>query len=116
MNPTLLEIGVTAFIITASVVLTVWFIFRRLAANSETRMTRMLLHTGVAPDVASDAIMQEARSRCIRCRCKTWCDKWFAGLVDGDNSFCPNAQTFRSLTITAGPTLLLFWPAPKRKQ
>lgn len=114
MNPTLSEIGVAALVVTVGVAVAVWFL-RQLAADSNTRMIRMMLHAGVNPKVATEAIMRAARSRCIRCRSKAWCDRWLAGLVEGDNSFCPNSQTFRSLRIVPDPSLLLFWPAPKRK-
>lgn len=105
MNPTLFEIGVAIFMVAVSVALLVWF-SRYLAAASGRRMTHMLTRAGVDPEVArqgdTEAIIQDVRSRCGRCRFEDLCDRWLAGKVEGDNSFCPNAQIFRLLTRTAG--------------
>jgi hypothetical protein len=94
MNPTLFEIG-----------LVVWF-SRSLAAASGRRMMHMLTRAGVDPEVArrgdTEAIMQDVRSRCQRCRSEALCDRWLAGKAEGDDSFCPNAQIFRRLTRTTG--------------
>jgi Family of unknown function (DUF6455) len=101
MNPTFFEIGVAIFMVAVSVALIVWF-SRYLAAASGRRMMHMLTRAGVDPEVATHgdtaAIMQAVRSRCRRCRSEGLCDRWFAGKVVGDNSFCPNAQIFRRLT------------------
>jgi len=103
MNPTLFEIGVAIFMLAVSIALVVWF-FRYTAAASGRRMIHMLTHAGVNPEVArqgdNEAIMRDVRSRCLRCRSEDLCDRWLAGKVEGDNSFCPNAQIFRSLTRT----------------
>jgi hypothetical protein len=108
MSPTLFEIGVALLMITVSVALIVWF-SRYVAATSQTRMMRMLARAGVDPEVArrgdNEAIMRDVRSRCVRCPSEALCERWFAGLVEGDNSFCPNAQIFRSLTKTAEPSV-----------
>jgi len=105
MNPTLFEIGVAMFMMAVSVALVVWF-SRYIAAASERRMVQMLTRAGVDPEVArhgdTEAIMQDVRSRCGRCRSDDLCDRWLAGKVEGDNSFCPNAQIFRNLTKTTG--------------
>ena len=105
MNPTLFEIGVAIFMVAVSVALVVWF-SRYLAAASGRRMMHMLTSAGVDPEVAShgdtEAIMQDVRSRCGKCRFEDLCDRWLAGKVEGDNSFCPNAQIFRVLTRTSG--------------
>jgi hypothetical protein len=78
----------------------VWF-FQYRSAASERRMARMMANAGVDPAVASradaEAIIQDVRSRCLHCRSENLCDRWFAGKVEGDNSFCPNAQIFRGL-------------------
>ena len=107
MNPTLFEIGVAIFMVAVSVALVVWF-SRYIAAASERRMVQMLTRAGVDPEVArhgdTEAIIQDVRSRCRKCRSEDLCDRWLAGKVEGDNSFCPNAQIFRSLTGTAGRT------------
>ena len=105
MNPTLFEIGVAIFMVAVSVALVVWF-SRYVAAASERRMMHMLTRAGVDPEVArhgdAEAIIQDVRSRCHKCRSEDLCDRWLAGKVEGDNSFCPNAQIFRILTRTTG--------------
>lgn len=101
MNATFFELGVALVMMAVSVCLVVWF-FRSLAAASQQRMMQMLTRAGVAREVVrrrdAIAIINGARSRCRRCPSEGLCDRWLAGKVDGDNSFCPNAQTFRSLT------------------
>jgi hypothetical protein len=103
MNPTLFEIGVATFMVAVSVALIVWFL-RYMAAASGKRMMQMLTRAGVDPEVArhgnTEAIMQDVQRRCIRCRSEGLCERWLAGKAEGDNSFCPNAQIFRTLTRT----------------
>jgi hypothetical protein len=105
MNPTSFEIGVAIIMVAVSVALVVWF-SRYMAAASGRRMMHMLTRAGVDPEVAkhgdTEAIIQDVRSRCRRCRSEDLCDRWLAGKVEGDNSFCPNAQIFRILTRTTG--------------
>ena len=105
MNPTLFEIGVATFMVAVSVALVVWF-SRHVAAVSGRRMLHMLTRAGVDPEVArqgdTEAIMQDVRSRCGKCRFEDLCDRWLAGKVEGDNSFCPNAQIFLNLRRTTG--------------
>src|SRR3972149_1291105 len=105
MNPTLFEIGVAIFMVAVSVALVVWF-SRYMAAASGRRVMGMLTRAGVGPRVARhgdpEAIIQDVRSRCRRCRSEDLCDRWLAGKVKGDNSFCPNAQIFRILTRSPG--------------
>jgi hypothetical protein len=105
MNPTLFEIGLATFMVAVSVALVVWF-YRHVAAASERRMMHMLTRAGVDPEVArqgdTEAIIQDVRSRCVRCRSEDLCNRWLAGKVEGDNSFCPNAQIFRLLKRTTG--------------
>jgi Family of unknown function (DUF6455) len=103
MNPTLFEIGVAMFMVAVSVALIVWF-SRYLVAASGRRTMHMLTRAGVDPEVAkhgdTEAIIQDVRRRCIRCRSEDLCDRWLAGKVEGDNNFCPNAQIFRVLART----------------
>jgi hypothetical protein len=109
MNPTLFEIGVAIFMVAVSVGLIVWF-FRSMAAASRRRLMHMLTRAGVAPEVAkhgdTEAIIQDVRRRCLRCRSEGLCDRWLAGKVEGDHSFCPNAQIFRTLTRTTARVAL----------
>ena len=101
MNPTLVDIGMAAFMAAVSVSLVVWFA-RDLATVSGRRMTRMLARAGVDPQVAvrgeTGTTMREARRRCRGCRSEALCDRWLAGKAEGDNDFCPNAEVFRRLT------------------
>jgi hypothetical protein len=107
MNPTLFEIGVAILMVAVSVALVVWF-SRYVAAASERRMMHMLTRAGVDPEVArhgdTEAILEDVRRRCGRCRFEGLCDRWLAGKVEGDNSFCPNAQIFRTLPRTSAAT------------
>ena len=105
MNPTLFEIGVAALMVAVSVALVVWF-SRYMAAASGRRTMHMLARAGVDPEIAmrgdTEAIIRDVRKRCRRCQSEDLCDRWLAGSVEEDNSFCPNAQIFRRLTKTAG--------------
>jgi hypothetical protein len=105
MNPTFFQIGVAIFMLAVSISLVVWF-FRYLAAASERRMMHMLARAGVAPEVAkhgdTEAVIRDVRTRCRRCRVEDLCDRWLAGEVEGDHSFCPNAQIFRRLARAPG--------------
>ena len=105
MNPTLFEIGVAAVMVAVSLGLIVWF-SRYLAAASRRRMMHMLARVGVDPEVSkhgdTQAIIKDMQSRCVRCRSEGLCDRWLAGKVEGDHSFCPNAQIFRTLTKNVG--------------
>ena len=100
MNPTLFEIGVALVMIAVAVSLLVWFT-RDQRANSEKRMTRMLLRAGVDPGIAArgdkEAIIKDIRSRCRRCAAENLCDRWLAGKVAGENTFCPNVRIFSAL-------------------
>ncbi len=109
MNPTLFQIGTAILMMAVSIALIVWF-FRYLAAASGRRTMQMLTRAGVDPEVArrgdTEAIIQDVRRRCVRCQAEDLCDRWLAGKVEGDHSFCPNAQIFRALPKTAAPSTL----------
>ena len=100
MSPTLFEIGVALFMVAVSVALIGWFA-RSLASASGRRTMHMLTRAGVDPEVArrgdAEALMQDVQRRCRRCMAEDLCDRWLAGKVDGDETFCPNAQLFRLL-------------------
>ena len=101
MNPTLFEISFAVLTVALSVGLVVWF-WRDLAAASDRRTMNMLASAGVGYVPPGDgATMQDVRRRCRRCSSEGLCERWLAGSVGGDNSFCPNAQVFRKLTNTA---------------
>lgn len=100
MNPTLFETGMAIFMVAFIVALVVWF-FRHAAAASEKRLMHMLTRAGVDLEFSRHddtwAILQVARVRCSGCRFEDLCDRRLAANVEGDNSFCPNAQIFRIL-------------------
>lgn len=104
MNPTLFEIGVAVCMVTVIAALVVLFA-RSLAEASAGRTLLMLAHAGVDPELArhadTDPGMRDVRRRCRGCRSEDLCDRWLAGNVGGDNSFCPNAQIMRKLATTA---------------
>jgi hypothetical protein len=101
MSPTLFEIG-AAVVMVAVIVAFFVGLAGYPGASSERRMLRMLMRAGVAPDVAArgdrEAIIEDIRGRCRKCRAEDLCERWLAGKVEGDNAFCPNAQLFSSLT------------------
>ncbi len=107
MTPTLFEamfeINVAIVMVAVTFALFIWF-QRSQAVASAGRLTGMMTRVGLDPGIAglddprTKAIMNEARRRCRKCPREDVCDRWLAGSVKGDNSFCPNAQTFRSLT------------------
>lgn len=105
MNPTLFQIGVAVVMVAVSLGLILWF-SRDMVAASRRRLTNMLALAGVAPEVAKHgdnrATMKDVQSRCLRCRSEGLCERWLAGKVEGDHSFCPNAQVFRTLIKAAG--------------
>jgi hypothetical protein len=100
MSPTLFEIGVAIVMLAVIVALFVWFA-KYLRASSERRMTRMLTRAGVDPDIAARgdkaAIIEDVRRRCQKCQAEDLCERWLAGKVEGENTFCPNAQIFSAL-------------------
>lgn len=100
MSPTLFEIGVALAMVAVIVSLFVWF-RRNLRANSEKRMTRMLMRAGVDPDIVAkgdkEAIIKDIRSRCRKCPAENLCERWLAGKVEGENTFCPNLRIFDAL-------------------
>ena len=107
VTPTAISIAI--FMVAVSVALLVWF-QGSLAATSARRTMSMLTRVGLNPETAplgdprTKAIIKEARHRCGRCPREDFCDRWLAGKVEGDNTFCLNAQTFRILAETSGPT------------
>ncbi len=100
MNP-MSEIGAAVIMVAVSVAMVVLFL-RYKAAASESRMTRMLARAGGDPEAAGrrGAIPQDVRIRCRTCASEDLCERWLAGGVEGDNSFCENARMFRGLSGT----------------
>ena len=130
MYPTVFEISFAIFVGAVSIALLAWFRrigvaasvermtgmmtrtwFQRVrAAASTRRMTGMITRIGLDPGIATSddprtgAIAKEMRRRCLKCPREDHCDKWLAGEAEGDNTFCPNAQTLGILTRTRART------------
>jgi len=106
MNPTSLEFGIAILMVAVGIALIIGF-SRHIAAASGRRMAEMMMCAGVDPEVSrkddAQAIIQDARSRCIRCPSEGLCERWLAGKVEGNPGFCPNARLFRMLSGTTGP-------------
>ncbi len=105
MSP--IQISFVIFMLGVAIAIIVWFQSSQ-AADSARRMIGMMTRVGLDPGTATFGgarIMttkNEARRRCKRCPREDLCDRWLAGKVEGDNAFCPNAQTFRTLTGAGG--------------
>jgi len=105
MSSTMFDIGVAVVMVAVVAALLVWFA-RYMGASSERRMTRMLMRAGVDPDIAArgdkEAIIEDIRSRCRKCQAEDLCERWLAGKVKGENTFCPNAPILNALTNKRG--------------
>lgn len=92
-----------------SIVMAVWF-ERYWAAASTRRLMAMMRHLALDPGMGAngdpriEAIMKAARRRCRRCAVEGLCERWLVAKVTGDNTFCPNAATFRMLARTTDRT------------
>ncbi len=103
MTPTMISAAI--IMVAVGIASIVWLHGYRVAASTRRMkgmMTRVGLDFGTATldDPRTKAIMKETRRRCMKCPREDFCDRWLAGKVKGDNSFCRNAQTFRNLTGT----------------
>jgi hypothetical protein len=71
------------------------------------RMMHMMALSGLDPGVATDdhsrtdATIEQVRKQCRECPAESFCDEWLAGRAQGDDTFCPNAATFRMLARRA---------------
>ncbi len=107
MGPT--QISVAIVMVAVAVASIVWLQTSEAAASAR-RMMGMMTRVGLGAETArlgdprTMAIRKEARRRCRRCPRGDLCDRWLAGKVEGDNAFCPNAQTFRVLSGASGRT------------
>lgn len=105
MDPT--QISVAILMVGVAGALIVW-LRSDMAAASARRMTAMMTRVGLIPGPATfgglrtSAIRKVMLRRCRRCPREGLCERWLAGEVGGDDSFCPNAQTFRILTGASG--------------
>jgi hypothetical protein len=108
MDPILFEAYLPVFAILTGVVIVV-AMFSHMRSASAGRMTSMMERVGLDPIIATrtypqtlahpqtEAIMKRVRRRCRGCQSEGLCERWLAGAVKGENSFCPNAQTFNDL-------------------
>lgn len=105
MGPT--QIGVAIVMVGVALAIFMWFQSSQAAASAR-RMAGMMTRVGLDPetvmlgDPRSMAIREEARRRCMGCPREDLCDRWLAGKVDGDNTFCANLQTFDLLSGASG--------------
>ncbi len=108
MGPTQISV---AIIMLGVAVATIMWLQSSQAAASAKRMRGMMIRVGLKPGIATlgepptMAIIEEARRRCRRCPREGLCDRWLAGEVEGANTFCPNAQTFRTLRESRSVTM-----------
>ncbi len=99
MTPT--TISVAIFLVAINAALLVWFRQSQAAASAR-RTMGMMMRIGLSPgnarlgDPRTEAIMKATRRRCRRCPREDLCDRWLAGKVGEDNTFCPNARTIAS--------------------
>ena len=107
MNPTLFQIGAAIVMVAVTFALLVWFL-KYWRATSERRLMRMLKRAGVDPEIATpgdtEAFIDNVRSRCRKCMSEDLCERWLAGKVEGENTFCPNARIFSILARTTNQT------------
>lgn len=104
MDPT--QISVAIAMVGVAGALIVWLRSDMAARRMTTMMTRVGLVSLPATfgGLRTSAIRKVMLRRCRRCPREGLCERWLAGKVEGDNSFCPNAQTFRILTGASGRT------------
>lgn len=100
MNSTNLDIIIALSMIAMNAVLIIWFL-KNLASISKTRMAHMMQRIGLGSEIISlddfriRKDIKDMRSRCLRCSCDNYCDRWLAGEVTGENTFCANAPAFK---------------------
>ena len=103
MDSLIVNILIGVLMVSVSLALTAWY-FGYLGASSESRMIRMLKRAGVDPEIArrndKKAIIKDVRSRCRKCQSEAQCERWLAGDVGGENTFCPNHRIFSKLAKT----------------
>lgn len=94
------DVNIAFILVVAAIVLVVWF-FNYKTGSSEKRMLRMLQSAGLDPEIATqgdtESIIRSVRRRCRKCQVEDLCERWLAGLEEGNNYFCPNAQVLEEL-------------------
>ena len=107
MDP--IQISIAVIMVGVACAGVVW-LYTSQASASIGRMMAMMERAGLDPrtatldDPRTMTIRKEMRRRCRRCPREELCDRWLAGKVEGNNSFCPNAETFQSPTGTRART------------
>lgn len=94
---TLFDMSAAILMLLLATAFLAWF-FSWKAAGSLRRRNAMMAKLGVDPtSLKISAVMNDVGKRCSRCRSEAECERWLAGRVDGDNSFCPNAGVFDAI-------------------
>lgn len=102
MYETFTDLYVALILVGAALALILWFNRNELSASTG-RMKLMMASIGLDrwsdthKDLASRAVLADARQRCKKCPKEDLCERWLAGKVEGNNGFCPNVPIFRSL-------------------
>jgi hypothetical protein len=97
MDP--IQISIAVIMVGVACAGVVW-LYTSEASASIGRMMAMMERAGLDPrtatldDPRTMTIRKEMRRRCRRCPREELCDRWLAGKVEGNNSFCPNAESF----------------------
>ncbi len=103
MEPINFQISIAIIMLAVTVAMIAWF-YRNKANHSLRRRTRMMTRIGLDPETTDQqtlATMKAVTARCSVCNCEDYCERWLDGEVDGSNDFCPNAQTFQHLKLSA---------------
>ena len=94
------EIYIAIILVIAAAILIALFLKYK-ASSSEKRMMLMMQCAGLDPEIANQAdtetIIKEVRRRCRKCQSEDLCERWLAGVEEGGNIFCPNAEVFQEL-------------------
>lgn len=94
------EISIAIILLVVAAALVVWFLKYK-SNSAERRMMEMLQRCGLDSEIATqgdtEVVINEVRRRCRKCQTEDQCERWLAGVEEGGNVFCPNAQVFEEL-------------------
>ena len=99
------DIGADILLVVVTAALFVGY-YRKVEAASRSRLRRMMASFALDLDNVGHSVsetsldMHTVRSRCRRCPVENLCERWLAGEIAGDNSFCLNAKIFASVVKT----------------
>lgn len=106
MDPTQIsfsiEMTLAAVMVGVAVAGSMWLRSSMVAASAR-RMMGMMKRIGLDPRTVAPGnprtmtIGKQVRRRCRGCPREDLCERWLAGEIEGGNTFCPNAETFRIL-------------------